>query len=234
MPNFVRHNIHITGEKEQLDKFIAQVGKNDAFSFQNIIPMPESLTIPSGSYTKKALDYAKALRDGSAIDEGLARFFKSLPGDGKDYSGIIPGDSTMCGKPLSKELFLRLGEVALDNLNKYGAADWYDWRVKYWGTKWDAGEPKSEVCDECVKISFDTAWSTPDGIWNKLAEMFPTLNFAISFADEDIGHNCGKISIHDGVCEYERCEGGTDGALEMACGVWNYDPAEFRAAMEET
>jgi hypothetical protein len=42
--------------------------------------------------------------------------------------------------------------------------DWYDWRLKNWGTKWDVGGENALVAryelNEVV-LSFDSAWSPP-------------------------------------------------------------------------
>jgi hypothetical protein len=55
------------------------------------------------------------------------------------------------------------------------------WASEHWGTKWNAchfqvtrDEPDRYHC------VFDTAWSPPVGIWKKLGEMFPALDFVLS------------------------------------------------------
>ena len=58
------------------------------------------------------------------------------------------------------------------NVEKYGAGNWYDFCVNHWGTKWDVN-----IAQECERDedglsfsgSFDTAWSPPMGIVEKLA-----------------------------------------------------------------
>ena len=67
-----------------------------------------------------------------------------------------------------------------------GYADdrWYDWRVQNWDTKWDAYDV--EVTDddpEQLEVEFNTAWSPPEAICDKLREDYPDI--AISwFYDE--------------------------------------------------
>lgn len=58
-------------------------------------------------------------------------------------------------------------------IEKYGAADWYDFCVNNWGTKWDVG---GEYCyidgdDKSVSMSFESAWSPPTGLYVKLEEL---------------------------------------------------------------
>ena len=57
----------------------------------------------------------------------------------------------------------------------------FDWACEHWGTDrwpWDfeviRDEPNSYEC------KFVTAWTPPVGIWRKLGEMFPTLEFSLS------------------------------------------------------
>ncbi len=52
------------------------------------------------------------------------------------------------------------------NKAKYGVADWYDWRVNNWGTKWDVTSKyphQTDVspCGRTVTLNFDSAWSPP-------------------------------------------------------------------------
>ena len=61
---------------------------------------------------------------------------------------------------------------------------WYMWCVNNWGTKWDAGDVDIEYEDsEILELEFDTAWSPPEGIMEKLREKYPELSFQC-FYDE--------------------------------------------------
>ena len=67
-----------------------------------------------------------------------------------------------------------------------GVADdrWYDWRLQNWDTKWEASEIEFECDDsEILTITFDTAWSPPEGVMEKLREKFPDVSFQC-FYDE--------------------------------------------------
>ena len=61
---------------------------------------------------------------------------------------------------------------------------WYDWRVCYWDTKWDAYDVVVTDDDpDQFEVEFNTAWSPPDAICRALREQYPDL--AISwFYDE--------------------------------------------------
>lgn len=53
-------------------------------------------------------------------------------------------------------------------VKKYGSTDWYAWRVKHWGTKWDSNNDSVEEIENGLLAAFDTAWSPPIGIYQKL------------------------------------------------------------------
>jgi len=79
------------------------------------------------------------------------------------------------------------GEVMFETYNfPDGKNDdrWYMWCVNNWGTKWDAGDVDIEYNDaEILELEFDTAWSPPEGIMEKLREKYPELSFQC-FYDE--------------------------------------------------
>lgn len=109
-------------------------------------------------------------------------------------------------------------ESMSNELNKkFGSNNWYDWAIHNWGTKWNA-------CDIYISnemIEFNTAWSNPMPIFQKLSEMFPDSNFEVMYADEDFGHNTGKYKLFEG--EMVDCyfpDGGTKEAYELALEVY--------------
>ena len=60
------------------------------------------------------------------------------------------------------------------NLEKYGFANWYDFNVAKWGTKWEIGGngdiAEIEVDGLSFSASFESAWSPPVGVCEALAE----------------------------------------------------------------
>jgi hypothetical protein len=76
----------------------------------------------------------------------------------------------------------------------YGADNWYDWHIQNWGTKWN-------TYDNCIhddnNVSFQTAWSLPDPIFAKMAEMYPSMTFNIECVEEG-GFFAGTILISEG------------------------------------
>ena len=68
-----------------------------------------------------------------------------------------------------------LEEQAARNLLTYGYADWYDFSVANWGTKWDIGgtdcPPVIRHDANNITLSFDSAWSPPIEAYVKLSEL---------------------------------------------------------------
>ena len=61
---------------------------------------------------------------------------------------------------------------------------WYHWCIHHWGTKWDACDKSIDYeDDEILALTFNTAWSPPEGIVEKLREKYPELTFQC-FYDE--------------------------------------------------
>jgi hypothetical protein len=58
------------------------------------------------------------------------------------------------------------------NLEKYGYANWYDFQVAQWGTKWDIGGDAHMVDqdDGGIVLNFDSAWAPPIAAYERLME----------------------------------------------------------------
>ena len=54
---------------------------------------------------------------------------------------------------------------------------WYDWRLCNWDTKWDAYDVSVEDDDpDQLEVTFNTAWSPPEGICNQIREDYPDVS----------------------------------------------------------
>lgn len=89
----------------------------------------------------------------------------------------------------------KLNELA----QKYGAANWYEWAIGNWGTKWNAYN--CDVDADVGQFIFSTAWSTPDPIFEKIAKMYPNIVLDIDVVEEG-GFFSGNIRIENGSVEY--------------------------------
>ena len=62
---------------------------------------------------------------------------------------------------------------------------WYHWCIDNWGTKWepDILDVDGDQDSEMLEIVFNTAWSPPEGVVEKMREKYPKLTFQC-FYDE--------------------------------------------------
>ena len=112
------------------------------------------------------------------------------------------------------------GDLCQAERDQYGSANWYDWSIANWGTKWNSyGYDDNTTKDfDGATITFDTAWSNPHPVIAILAEKYPALNFEHKWADEDFGYNIGVREYDNGEEVFSNIpEGGSQVALELAC-----------------
>lgn len=199
MPNWVLNKVQFNGNEEDVKKLREFVKSEETvFDFDKIVPMPEELNITSGSEETIAIACAKARRNGETTS---SEFEKSW------------------AKGRTFDEWADLGEKYLSNLEKYGATTWYDWRWDNWGTKWNSSDA---YWDSENEVSFSTAWNAPEFIYRKLAELFPDIPFRVSFADEDLGSNCGLFDYDGRFFSVSFVDD-----YEFACEIWGIDPEDM-------
>lgn len=129
------------------------------------------------------------------------------------------------------------------NLERFGHANWYDWRVANWGTKWDIGDGGSEVAADglSVRFSFDSAWSPPIQFYEKMEELGFTID---AFYYEPGMSFCGRYT--DGSDGYIEIKGNSDWvdanvpseinemfAVSETMSMWEEEDADERRVQEE-
>lgn len=85
------------------------------------------------------------------------------------------------------------------NVEKYGYANWYDFCVNEWGTKWDfgSGDGINDVAKNSLTVYFESAWSPPIRAYEKLTDL--------GFTVEATYHEPGMAFVgswEDGFDEY--------------------------------
>jgi hypothetical protein len=88
-----------------------------------------------------------------------------VPEDLKIVAGRV-GDDTDADQ-------IELERKTQENIEKYGAGNWYDFCVNRWGTKWDVdchGQVDLHPDATVVTASFDSAWAPPIGVYDELVE----------------------------------------------------------------
>ena len=101
----------------------------------------------------------KAFNDGRLLDE-----FIPVP---KELH-IVAGSVGEQGSSEQKALEEQMGT----NVATHGYANWYDFCVNEWGTKWDIGADGNPAQDipGGLMLGFDSAWAPPCGAYEKLTE----------------------------------------------------------------
>lgn len=190
MPNHVRNQIEFHGDQENINKVLGLIkGEEDYISFNKIVPMPESLQINSSSDNDIAmlcylsnkmevpfeeLDKHYLSHITNMFDSNWAStlYYERLPNRKEDFDKLY-----------------ELGKACCENIKHYGHTDWYGWCRDYWGTKWDAYD--TYIYENIIE--FNTAWSCPIPVLDKLAEICYEYDvcFTGKWADEDMGSNVG-------------------------------------------
>lgn len=187
MPNHITNRLNVEGKKEDIDKLFDFIksdvndedGKFVLIDFNKIIPMPDSLDIPSST---EGEDGQKYLLGHSGNLFQIGAYKKS-----EHYKKM---EALRTQNPKDFDRCIELGKQFLHNIANYGHTDWYSWRIANWGTKWNAYEI---VKDGDNTIFFQTAWNGVPKLIRKLASMFPDVTIKYDFADEDAGYNVGSF-----------------------------------------
>lgn len=204
MPNYVKNILSFDGDPDQVSRLFSTIqGEDGPMDFNKLIPMPPELEIEAGSRTTVGFKKYMAFW----VVTGL-------------HTEMEP--AYLAAHPEIDREEWDLGKQAFHNLRKFGYPTWYEWRIQNWGTKWNASG--AEVLDG--RLSFLTAWNAPKQILEKLSQMFPSITIHHTWADKDIGHNCGERTYQSGVETQEHLPTGQD-AIELGCDLWDIDPEEF-------
>ena len=222
MPNWVR-NVLRAKDIVKLPLFATDDDGHVRFDFNALIPMPETLKVTSGGIEDVAVEAVlRKMSTGKLINTNYRKMTD------EEYKRMKAAFG-MTDDELAEE-----GLKYITNRVKYGSTTWYDWRIKYWGTKWNACET-SVVSDD--EIEFETAWSMPKYVMDALAAMFPNVWFEHYWADEDIGSNTGWAGTdceggwcrsyyddcsHEAYDTYVRCWGETEYLKKDEHGCWQY------------
>ena len=206
MPNWCWNNLAVSGEKEDMEKFYDSLSKNKdgsiEFSFNDILPMPESLDIVSGSNVDWAVRVLEAeyQNNWDKIDHLIKNpaWVQGTPI--KSWMSKDEKRNVMLAHLKSKlsEKDLEMGETHLTNIEKYGHGNWYDWRCSNWGTKWDCSEPYINYAeDDGFGVGFESAWAPPVGVIQAIGKKFPNLNVELEYSESGMGFG-GTLGFQGG------------------------------------
>jgi hypothetical protein len=189
------HVRHVEAQTETKFGRTITAPAHDIFDFETILPMPAILKdIPASSDVSLAVEaltgksMEQLVVDRNPDDPhaqmalGVHQSFQMPDRRAKDqerHAALTPAQ-------------LQMGARALEAIEQCGYPTWYEWCNATWGTKWNAYELEI-VTDEAqmLVLRFQTAWSTPAPVFEKLALMYPDLTFTTDSYDEG-----GKFAAH--------------------------------------
>lgn len=215
MANLVQHRLTLVNASEaEIKKFKGLFHEDEDFiSLNKIIPIPESLTQTERSgRTSRAEEIIKSADPEQALEDHLAKM--------REVRGYT---DEACQE------FKQLVDQVKHNIDNYGFPTWYEWKMKYWGTKWDTYDGCLNDDHSCY---FYTANSTPFPAMVALSKMLPGCEVEVEYAGEDYGRNCGRYTLKNGELESSYLPDGED-ALMFALELWGEDYEEYMAMMEE-
>lgn len=93
---------------------------------------------------------------------------------------------------------------------KYGSADWYDWAVNNWGTKW--GCVRLDIPDiekgldgqYFVDFTYETAWAPGDDQLEPMFVIWDKLDFFLSYEEPGMGFK-GYLAVFKGETVGKNC-----------------------------
>ncbi len=166
--------------------------------------------------------------------QAIARMFRAIACDDPSEHGVKADVHTIdFGKIIPQPDDLYQGDLGHAEREKYGTNNWCDWNNANWGTKWNSyGYSEYDQSENALK--FNTAWSAPHPVIKRLSEMYPEIGIEHSWADEDIGYNCGKHTYMGGdrIEEYYPTYGKE--AIDFACEIKGYSPKDLDLMLNAT
>jgi hypothetical protein len=208
MPNWCHNTLTVSGDEHTLKTFVEAVRDDERpLSFAKIVPQ--------------------------VSDEELRKLERYQPCTMCGAHGMLPDSEEQAAErgarwyPWMAERIERTCNVCGGSKEeRVGGEGWYEWRLRAWGTKWDAnftgpglalGHEGSNVdltvetqgatvTPTVVVYKFDTAWSPPEPVVRAASERHPDLEFVLRFGEPGDGF-AGQLKCVAGlVIETEKLE----------------------------
>ncbi len=194
-----------------------------SIDFNKLLPMPKELDMEAGTRTDQGLklvrEYHHALDILAQRKPGMtpAEYALSL----RQCEGLYRK------KRMADPMTWALGEQAYTNIQRFGSPTWYEWCNRNWGTKWNAYQP-CPLRENDHTMVFFTAWNSVPKIVALLSRKYPEQIITYRWADEDIGHNVGEVTLKGGeVIDLNVPESGSREAYEMAAEIMGMDLSDY-------
>lgn len=195
MPNHVTIRCVVTGPDAEVQRFRETVllTKVDApanishtqLDFEAVIPMPSALKgVEAGSRSEEGavLIVLRAERGAPFATGGLyearVQRIRDDVGMRDDHIQKVAAEYLRKHPDVEEQ-----GRLRLRTILETGYADWYSWSIANWGTKWNSYR-FALIAEDPLEFTFETAWSFPTPVFEKVANVFPSLVFECRCFDE--------------------------------------------------
>lgn len=224
MPNHTANNLTVHGPAADVLRFVAQAKSEDReLDFNRLVPMPEDLrgtSSPARIQTQEEID--KTWADWRKAKEAKA--------DG--------GPMGLHSFEMERPFGLGMTQAKYDELMaKYGCADWYDWAIRNWGTKWNAydvtewGIVSQDKGELSASIYYETAWSPVTQLLLTVSRDYPTLEFYHEFADEGGSFLGSEVILNGQIISEEELDWNSDDGITLREGLGRYFPEDEEEAV---
>jgi hypothetical protein len=106
----------------------------------------------------------------------------------------------------------------------YGCNNWYDWKVKNWGTKWDVDASVGKPDDGSIYLRFDSAWGPPLEGMAKISRLFPDVTIRHAYFEPGMCF-VGVAEISNGEIEDAYSDDpDSDDWKKMAADEFGWEP----------
>lgn len=249
MPNWCHNTLTVSGEADELQRFLEAARPTEdvlrsEYDTRWVVPAwvpPENHEQyladlgekpPFNEFVKQAveqqpLSFASLVPEAS--DEELRALERYQPCTMCGAHGTLPENEEQAAERGAKWYEWMLPDVRKDRTcnvchgtteERVGSEGWYEWRLRHWGTKWDAAfghgpmiaigshemnvdatvEAQGATITPTVAVfKFDTAWSPPSPVVETASERFPELEFVLRYGEPGGGY-AGEERYVAGVC----------------------------------
>lgn len=107
--------------------------------------------------------------------------------------------------------------------------DWYSWRVRNWGTKWDVQASLDlgfQPGHDTLVLHMDSAWGPPEAGIQKLSALWPELIFHLSY--EEPGMDFAGVTLFRDGEVLERNQFESPSNIQYAMDAENVDWDEYK------
>jgi hypothetical protein len=174
MPNWVYNSMSVSGTKEDLTAFRDKASKQHTTLFIGVRSKNEK---------------GEWVYDDTAVDEHLNDEPLSFWNFIKPADEILPIYFGHEKEPNPDGFDSWSADEKFAHQMKHGGNDSYNWNVRNWGVKWDAGdvsfeEDFTEGLGGSLSYNFQTAWGIPEPVFRAMVEQHPTLAFEFESEEE--------------------------------------------------